>query len=38
VGLDQSPLVVGEIAGVTVHSHTMTTPATPRLFTLWDRL
>ena len=36
VGLDQGPLGVGEIAGVMVHSHTMTTSATTRLFTLWD--
>ena len=38
MGLDQGPLGVGDVAGVMVHSHTITTLVTPRLFPLWDRL
>src|SRR4051794_18377700 len=36
VGLDQCPLVIGEIARVMVHSHAITTLVTPRMFDLWD--
>jgi hypothetical protein len=36
VGLDQCPLVIGEIARVMVHSHAITTHVTPRMFDLWD--
>jgi hypothetical protein len=38
MGLDQGPLVISEVAGVMVHSHTITTLDTLRMFTLWDRL
>ena len=38
VGLDEGPLGVGEVAGVMVHSHAITTPISPKLFPLWDRV
>src|SRR5262249_18761979 len=38
VGFDQGPLGIGEVAGVMVYSHAITTPETPQMFTLWDRL
>ena len=38
VGLDQGPLGVGDVAGVMVCSHAITTSVTPGLFPLWDSL
>ena len=38
VGSDQGPLRIGEVAGVMVHSHAITTPNAHQMFTLWDRL
>ena len=35
---DQGPLDVGDVAGVMIRSHGITTTVGPRLFTLWDRL
>ena len=38
VRLDQGPLLVGDVAGVMVRSHTTSTSLGPRLFPLWDSL
>ena len=38
VRLEQSPLRVGDIAGVTVRSHPIATSLGTRLFPFWDRL
>ena len=34
--LDQGPLRVGEVAGVVVYSHTLSTSLDPLMFPLWD--
>src|SRR5208337_683632 len=38
VRLDQGPLCVGDVAGIMVRSHTISTSLEPLLFPLWDRL
>src|SRR3954447_20984306 len=38
VGLNQGPLLVGEVAGVVVVFHTRSTSLGPQLFPLWDSL
>ena len=38
VRLDQSPLCVGDVAGIMVRSHLVSTSLNPVLFPFWDRL
>ena len=38
VRLDQGPLLVGDVAGVVVRSHTPSTSLDPLMFPLWDSL
>src|SRR5271166_997959 len=38
VRLDQGPLCVGDVAGIMVRSHPISTSLEPLLFPLWDRL
>jgi hypothetical protein len=38
VGLDEGPLLSGEVAGVVVGFHTRSTSLGPQLFPLWDSL
>ena len=38
VRLDQGPLLVGDVAGVIVGSHPISTSLSARLFPLWDSL